>query len=198
MASLFSNILATVTGKFKSLFLATPEDEVRIKIEKSRDRIRALARQAIAPDPERDILSQDDIDYTDTMSPSLIGKLVFFKYEAITPNIFYDMFPMVFPVSVEYPTFIGYNFHHLDILTRAYVLDSMFPLAATTEYLPDGSKFNMNYDTVKASPHLMDLPGCLRRYRLDKIQSPIAIIPPSEWDIALFLPLERMVYSRGK
>jgi hypothetical protein len=198
MASLFSNLLASVTNRFRSLFIATPEDEMKIKIEKSRDRIRALARQAIAPDPERDILSQDDIDYTDTMSPSLIGKLVFFKYEAITPNIFYDMFPMVFPISVEYPTFIGYNFHHLDILTRAYVLDNMFPLAATTEYLPDGSKFNMSYETVKNSPHLMDLPGCLRKYRLDKIQSPIAIIPPSEWDIALFLPLERMVYSRGK
>ena len=88
---------------------------------------------------------------------------------------YYDTFPIVFPFSLTEDGFYGYNLHYLPLNYRAVFMDSIYG--------------NNSTGSSKITTKLFEI--CTKRYILRNIKSKIAVIPEEEWELALFLPLQR-------
>jgi hypothetical protein len=86
---------------------------------------------------------------------------------------YYDRFPLVFPFHAEEDGFLGMNLHYIPHLYRAKLMDNLYGLLN-----------NNKYDETTKKP-------CVKKYLNSHVQSKFLLIPANEWDIALFLPLER-------
>jgi len=82
---------------------------------------------------------------------------------------YYDTYPIVFPYKIEKDGFYGYSLHYLPPAIRAILMDNIYGLNSSSEWFK----------------------ACTKKYLFAYIRSSIAIIPQSEWDLALFLPLQR-------
>jgi len=89
---------------------------------------------------------------------------------------YYDIFPIVFPFKIEKDGFYGYNLHYLPPNLRAALMDSIHGAA------------RMSY-ALSSKSNLFSV--CVKKYLNSQIQSKIVAIPRTEWDLVLFLPLQR-------
>lgn len=83
---------------------------------------------------------------------------------------YYDAFPIVFPFRLTEDGFYGYNLHYLPPPLRAVLMDQGI------------------YASKGASKWFSP---CIKRYITKNIRSKIATIPKEEWELALFLPMQR-------
>lgn len=106
-----------------------------------------------------------------------IWKLIMYNYNPKTKKElpYYDTFPIVFPFSLTEDGFYGYNLHYLPLNYRAVFMDSIYG--------------NNSTGSSKITTKLFEI--CTKRYILRNIKSKIAVIPEEEWELALFLPLQR-------
>ena len=100
-----------------------------------------------------------------------IWNLILYNYSPKTKNDlpYYDTFPIVFPYKLDKDGFYGYNLHYLPPNIRAVLMDNIYGLNKASKWFD----------------------SCIKKYLFTHIRSKIAVIPQSEWDLALFLPLQR-------
>lgn len=117
----------------------------------------------------------------------VIGNLALFSYNPkhVDTLPFYDKFPLIFPIDVDYDGFTGINFHYLDYKYRAFLMDSIYDLHKNKD------KVNLTYRMLKSFSTLRYFKPCFKRYLNNHVTTRIVSIPQHQWDIALFLPLER-------
>jgi hypothetical protein len=127
----------------------------------------------------------------------MLGKLFMFEYEAKGAETlpYYDAFPIIFPIESYTEGFLGINLHYLPYLWRAHLMDNLYELR-TNEDMDETTRlklFNNGYDILKRSPKYKYFRPCVKRYLDGQVTSRYMEIPPDEWEIALFLPLERFI-----
>ena len=108
---------------------------------------------------------------------------------------FYDAFPVVFPFELREDGFLGMNLHYLPYNYRAFLMDNLYSLvnneeADQTTRLQLG---NNGYNILNKSAKYRYFKPCIKRYLYENVRSRYMEIPADEWEIALFLPLERFV-----
>ena len=134
------------------------------------------------------ILSRSD----SLVSKSVLGKMYFYSYDPKWKNElpWYDTFPLVFPIE-KYPDgFLGLNFHYLAPKHRAVLMDQLKMFANNKKY-DETTKLKLTYDMLKGFTKIKRARPTVHRYLTSKVKSQYVLVNADEWEVALFLPVER-------
>jgi len=126
------------------------------------------------------------------VSKSVLGKMYFYSYDPKWKNDlpWYDTFPLVFPIE-RYPDgFLGLNFHYLAPKHRAILMDQLKMFANNKKY-DETTKLKLTYDMLKGFTKIKRARPTVHRYLTSKVKSKYVLVNADEWEVALFLPVER-------
>ena len=121
-----------------------------------------------------------------------VGSMYMYYYQAKHRDTlpYYDAFPLVFPFKKVKGGFLGLNLHYLPLQYRAKLIDALYDVSNNDKY-DETTKLKLNYSILNGSSKFKYFEPCLKHYLTDQVRSRFLYVYPSEWDIALFLPLER-------
>jgi hypothetical protein len=127
------------------------------------------------------------------------GNMLLFNYDPKTKNTlpYYDTFPLIFVVGPAEGGFFGLNMHYLPLKQRAMLMDALYETASDSRY-DAGTRLKINYSILSKASRFKLFKPCLKHYLSNQIRSRFMQIDSVEWDIALFLPLQRFVGSVSK
>lgn len=136
------------------------------------------------------------------VSPGAVrpGNMYMFLYDPKTKGDlpYYDKFPVIFPIEKTPDGFLGLNFHYLPYKLRAVFMDALYEITTDTRY-NDRTKLRISYERVKQMASLRFYKPTIKRYLNSHIKSRLISVHSTEWDIALFLPVERFAKAnKGK
>ena len=131
------------------------------------------------------------------------GYMYFFHYEPAGKHELpaYDNFPLALIVQREANGFLGLNFHYLSYRSRAMLFDMLHSALVIQGPDPDGSgpkgpdplrtRMRATYKVLTSMSKYKAFRPCMKRYRNSQFRSPLLQVGSSEWDLALFLPVEQ-------
>ena len=119
------------------------------------------------------------------------GNMYNFKYDPKPKKTlpYYDRFPLCIPVQKARNGFHGINLHYLHPLVRAQFLDALYDVASNTKF-DRTTKMNLTYSMLKGASNMRFFKPCFKHYLSSNIASPLLLIEPADWEIAIFLPTE--------
>lgn len=122
----------------------------------------------------------------------MIGSMYMYYYDPKHKKTlpYYDMFPLVFPYKKTQDGFMGINMHYLPLTYRAKLMDALYDVTNNKNF-DETTKLKMNYQVLNSASKFKYFAPCVKHYLTDHLRSRFLYVYPSEWDIALFLPLER-------
>ena len=120
------------------------------------------------------------------------GNLYLFNYNPKMKKElpYYDTFPLVFPIKPAPKGFLGLNMHYLPYELRAKLMDQLYSLTTDKNY-DANTKLKISYDILNATTRFKEFKPKVKRYLSSFVKSRPLQINSNEWDIALFLPIER-------
>ena len=123
---------------------------------------------------------------------ALLGGMYFFFYDPKTKAKlpYYDRFPLIFKVGQSRGSFEGINMHYLPYRLRARLMDALYETANNKRY-DESTRLKLSYDVLKAASKYKEFKPTYKKYLTSQVRSRFIEINASEWDIALFLPVER-------
>ena len=126
-----------------------------------------------------------------TRSRQVYGSMYNFQYDPKTKATlpYYDRFPLCIPVQKAKGGFYGLNLHYLHPLIRAQFLDELYDITNNNKY-DRTTKMKVTYQLLKSTSRMRFFKPCLKHYLSNQIQSPLLLIEPADWEIAIFLPTE--------
>lgn len=130
------------------------------------------------------------------------GFFYFFMYDAKLKQTlpYWDKFPFVLVLHVQKDRFLGLNFHYLDYSHRARFFDALYRYreGRTPTKSEDRSmvrdirmRMRVTYAILKYTTKYKAFKPCIKCYLKSHIKSPLMKVGAKEWDVALFLPVER-------
>lgn len=121
-----------------------------------------------------------------------IGSMYLFKYDPKYRDTlpYYDMFPLVIPVDYTPGGFRGLNLHYLPHSMRAVLMDKLYAFN-TDPSLSSEARIVLSYAALSTLTSYAAFKPCFKQYLFSYTKSRFLLIQPKEWEIALFLPLER-------
>ena len=119
----------------------------------------------------------------------LLGKMFFYKYDPKFAKKlpYWDMYPLVFPFEKAPGGFYGLNLHYIPPRDRAVLMDNLNQYASNNKY-DKTTRLELSYRLLKRYGRAVP---CVKRYLGDRIVSQTVRIDADEWEIAIFLPVER-------
>ena len=126
-----------------------------------------------------------------TRSGHQFGNMYNFQYDPKTKQTlpYYDRFPLCIPVQKAKGGFHGLNLHYLPPLIRAQFLDALYDVTNNQKY-DRTTKMRITYSILKATTKMRFFKPCFKHYLSSNIGSPLLLIEPADWEIAIFLPTE--------
>ena len=132
----------------------------------------------------------------------LLGNMYYYFYEPEYKDSlpYWDAFPLVIPIELTEGGFLALNFHYLDWRLRAIFMDRILELQRENEDPADKSiqsekgKLDwrkIGYDKLSRKARYKYFKPCLKHYKFTNMRSRMVQVDMDEWDIALFLPVER-------
>ena len=121
-----------------------------------------------------------------------LGGMYFFFYDPKTKAKlpYYDRFPLIFKVGQSRGSFDGINMHYLPYRLRARLMDALYETSNNKRY-DESTRLKLNYNVLKAATKYKEFKPTYKKYLTSNVRSRFIEINASEWDIALFLPVER-------
>ena len=119
------------------------------------------------------------------------GSMYMFRYDPKHKKTlpYYDVFPVVFPIQMEKDGFVGLNFHYLPPTLRARLMDALYTVTTDKRY-DENTKIVATYKLLQSASKFKHFKPSVKRYLNDFVRSPFLQVNASEWDIAIFLPVE--------
>jgi|TARA_R110000796_G_scaffold64934_3_gene150195 hypothetical protein len=129
-------------------------------------------------------------DRTQLKNRAAIGKMYFFFYDPKHKKTlpYYDRFPLIFKVQNVPGGFHGLNMHYLPLPLRARLMDTLYELASNTKY-DEGTKLKLTYQVLQGVSKYYK--PTFKMYLNEHVRSRFLEISSTDWDMALFLPLEQ-------
>jgi len=181
--------MATTTEKY--IYSELFKKAARLKLlpnetQKAREWFRDMAMNRKTVNQDR--LFQGSV-LTNTPLP---GRMFMYVYDAKTKKElpYWDAFPLIFHVNTVADGFYGINLHYLDPALRARLMDALYSTVNNTNY-DDSTKLNISYSILKSASNLRYFKPCFKKYLFSHVKSRMIYVEPKEWDIALFLPLQK-------
>tara|TARA_B100001564_G_scaffold182113_1_gene152946 strand:+ start:344 stop:934 length:591 start_codon:yes stop_codon:yes gene_type:complete len=118
-----------------------------------------------------------------------LGKMLFYKYDPKFAKKlpYWDMYPLVFPFEKAKGGFYGLNLHYIPPRERAVLMDQLKRYATNKKY-DETTRLKLTYDILKGFGRAVP---CVKRYLGTNVRSNTVRINADEWEIAIFLPVER-------
>ena len=118
-----------------------------------------------------------------------LGKMLFYKYDPKFAKKlpYWDMYPLVFPFEKAKGGFYGLNLHYIPPRERAVLMDELKRYTTNKKY-DETTRLKLTYDILKGFGRAVP---CVKRYLRDHVISETVRIDADEWEIAIFLPVER-------
>jgi hypothetical protein len=126
-----------------------------------------------------------------------IGRMYLFHYDAKHKRDlpYYDMFPLIFPFQKAPGGFYGINLHYLPYNYRALLMDGLYSLVVNESKNDETTRLRLSYQVLMSMSKLRYFKPCVKHYLNSNIRSKFVYITPEEWNIALFLPLQK--FNKG-
>lgn len=120
-----------------------------------------------------------------------IGQMMLFEYDPKHKDTlpYYDRFPLIFPINIAKGGFLGMNMHYLPPRLRAQLMDALYDTANNERY-DEKTRLEISYRILSQSSKYRLFKPTVKRYLTKHVRSRFVRINASEWDIALFLPLQ--------
>tara|TARA_R100000008_G_scaffold69046_1_gene46363 strand:+ start:490 stop:1110 length:621 start_codon:yes stop_codon:yes gene_type:complete len=150
-------------------------------------RARGEWKAAVSQETPETLLSRQT-----TASTQIIGKMYFFLYNPKHKKTlpYYDRFPLIFPIEFYNDGFLGLNFHYLHPRDRAILMDQLKTLANNKRY-DATTKLSITYNMLQGFSKYKRARPTVHKYLSNHVQSKFVRIDADEWEVALFLPVER-------
>lgn len=122
----------------------------------------------------------------------LPGEMYLFSYDPKTKDElpYYDRLPLIFPFRIVGNSMYGINMHYLPPMYRAQLMDALYNLTSDKKY-DQTTRLRLTYDILNRASKFRFFKPCVKQYLNSHIRSRLIKIQATEWDMALFLPLER-------
>ena len=121
-----------------------------------------------------------------------VGHFYLFKYDPKTKDVlpYYDRYPVVLILKKEKTGFFGLNLHYLPYDFRSIFMDELYDFQTGED---DLARIRITYSILKRTTRLRFFKPCFKHYLNNHMQSRLVHIDVSEWDISLFLPLQKFI-----
>ena len=128
----------------------------------------------------------------DMISGPRVGNMYLFNYDPKMKKElpYYDTFPLIFMVGPADKGFYGLNMHYLPLQLRAVLMDQLYTLSTDKRY-DERTRLKLSYDVLKSASRFRNFKPTFKHYLSSQVKSRFVKIDANEWDIALFLPLQR-------
>ena len=155
-------------------------------------------RGAFSTETPQKILSRSE-SLTTWRGKSMLGNMYFYSYDPKWKDElpWYDMFPLVFPIEEYNNGFLGLNFHYLAPKDRAILMDQL-KVFATNKLYDETTKLRLRYNMLKGFTRFKRARPTVHRYLTGKVRSKFVLVNADEWEVALFLPVERFKKANKK
>jgi hypothetical protein len=151
------------------------------------------------------VYGRGDINKTDLITEvkeekipedGLPGKMYMFRYlpKGKDKLPYWDAFPLVMSLSYKRSEMLGLNLHYLPPKYRIILFDKLLRVV-NDKKLGDKARILATYDIMKASSKFRFFKPCIKKYLRTKMRSPLVIVPPKYWNIAVNLPTESFIKS---
>ena len=126
------------------------------------------------------------------------GRMYHFRYDPKWKEKlpYWDTFPLVIPIDSYGDGFDGLNLHYLPVKLRAKLFDALSSVL-TDDGLNEKARFKLTYNLLSGAKKFKLFRPTYKRYLYSKVKSRFLLIPPEEWQIALFLPTQKFVKSQA-
>lgn len=163
--------------------------QIPARTDQARSWYRETAKQFGRNINEKSLMNQDRTRLVSQIKP---GNMYMFQYDPKMKDTlpYYDRFPLIFPFRVEGDRFWGINLHYLPHRIRAQLMDSLYDLVNNQRY-DETTRIQGTYQLLNRAARSKWIQPCVKQYLFSQMNSRFMYVYPSEWDIALFLPLER-------
>lgn len=120
----------------------------------------------------------------------VVGSMYMFFYDPKTKDTlpYYDRFPLVIVLGPAKGGFYGLNLHYLPPALRAKFLDELMGITNNDKF-DKTTKFDLTYNLLSRAQKLKYFKPCFKHYLSDHVKSRFALVPATEWEIAVFLPM---------
>lgn len=121
-----------------------------------------------------------------------MGSMYLFGYDPKLKSSlpYYDRFPLIFPFAGAPGGFYGLNVHYLPLVMRARLMDALYSLTSNKKY-DSSTVLKLSYDVLSRASKFRYFKPCVKHYLNKHVRTDFILIDPKQWDIALFLPLQR-------
>ena len=103
---------------------------------------------------------------------------------------YYDRFPLTIMIDGAPGGFYGLNLHYLNYGVRARFLDELMALAPNN--IKDTTRLiKLRYDLLQSVRKFKEFKPCFKHYLGDHVVSQFSRVPMTDWEIAIFLPVEQ-------
>jgi len=145
--------------------------------------------QELAVPSRKSLLKDDALDRT---TREIRGNMYMYFYDPKFKETlpYYDRFPLTIMVDPAPGGFYGLNLHYLNYNVRARFLDELMSLAP--QNVKDNSRLTkLRYDLLQGVRKYKEFKPCFKHYLGKHVQSQFARVPMTDWEIAIFLPVEQ-------
>jgi hypothetical protein len=179
MSSVFSKILSDASSRSA---LSTKEALAKKWLRDTSAKTSAKASLVIMQSRDR---------YRNKVLP---GRCYLYQYDPKTKGKlpYYDMYPIVFPFEKTSEGFLGLNFHYIPLQYRAILLDNLYPLINNNK-MDETTRLKMSYKILSSASRFKYYKPCIKHYLNKHVRSRFIYIKPEEWNVALFLPIQKFV-----
>jgi hypothetical protein len=177
-----ANVLDRLSSQMNQAGVAQRTAKARTWLKNKISELRSVRRNTIIQDKSR------------AATGFYPGRMYFYFYDPKMKKTlpYYDRFPLVIPVEKYKDGFLGLNLHYLPVKYRLILLDKLYDTLNNERY-DDTTKMQLSYDLLAGAARYEEFKPCLKRYLTSHIASGLIEIEPSNWEIALFLPVEMFV-----
>lgn len=119
-----------------------------------------------------------------------IGQLYLFRYSAKHKDKlpYWDRNPLMMPIGYYNDGWLGLNFHYLPPNARKKLFTVLQTFAVGQD---DRKRLQISYSVLTRAARNRNFQPCIKRYLFSHVQSRFAVVPPSEWDMAIMLPTQK-------
>lgn len=185
MRSTANNFFTRIQAKAEAAGIKKNTEESHKWFIENLKNIRNMSRKSLMNDP---ILKE--------RGKPLIGRMFMYFYDPKGKETlpYYDRFPLIIMVEPAPNGFYGLNLHYLPPRLRAVFFDRLMDFA-NNDKLNSNTRLKLTYDLLNRTRKLRMFEPCFKRYLYSHIVSKIVEVPPTSWEVALFLPADDFVYA---
>ena len=127
-----------------------------------------------------------------TVQEAFIGKMFLYFYDAKLKEQlpYWDKFPLIVCVDLAEDGWYGLNLHYLPFPMRVKLFDDLLTIA-DDKRLDKIERLKISYGLLRGFVQFPEAKPCFKRYLTTHVKSELLEIEPIDWEIAIFLPLQK-------